>query len=138
MIAKRSGAENFQDSKSADKIQNGIKQGNINEFRALHDKAMKRNPQNDQSTNRIDRQNTVKRGWPSAVRTSAITRQTAQAVIATIIIICQISPNVLIWPLQGRNCVDPYHRFAHRHQIVDEAREPKTGLGLFWLRRYQQ
>src|SRR5210317_808801 len=63
MIAKRSGAENFQDSKSADKIQNGIKQRDIDKFRALHDKAMKRNPQNDQSTNRIDRQNTVKRGW---------------------------------------------------------------------------
>ena len=37
MIAKRSGAENFQDSKSANEIQNGIKQGYINKFRALTD-----------------------------------------------------------------------------------------------------
>jgi hypothetical protein len=55
MITKRSGAENFQDSKSANEIQNGIKQGDINKFRAHIDKAMKGDPQNDQSTNRIDR-----------------------------------------------------------------------------------
>ncbi|ADE38709.1 hypothetical protein SAR116_0468 [Candidatus Puniceispirillum marinum IMCC1322] len=63
-ITKATCTEKFQNRKGADEVNHRIKNGYIDKFRPSHHKAMQGDRQNDNSTNGINSQNTIKSCWP--------------------------------------------------------------------------
>ena len=63
MVAQRAKAEEFQYGDRADKIDECIKQSDIEEFGAAIEKAVNRDEQYGDGADRIDRQYAIERGW---------------------------------------------------------------------------